>query len=105
MAGFRLRRGEKRGGVRAWDFRRPFGDDWLFEPGEAAVEPVARAAPVKELVTPGRFERFGCQNYLGSDVTKARDVPDDKKPDAILRRLLESTQEGGMRERRAKHLH
>jgi hypothetical protein len=56
-----------------------------------------------------RYE-FEWHNYVGSDLRKAGDVPDDERPDAmdraamVLKRLLEIAQAGGMRQKRAELL-
>jgi hypothetical protein len=53
---------------------------------------------------------FAWHNYIGSDLRKAETVSDEQRPDTIkraamiLNRLLESTQDGGMRQKRAEQL-
>ena len=78
---------------------------------EGWLEPVdPNDLPLYQCSQTNHYE-FGWHNYIGADLKEAHDVPEERKPDAIkrasmvLNRLLELTQEGGMRHKRAEQLH
>src|SRR4051812_39637045 len=75
-----------------------------FEPVDPKVEPLYQCSFTRRY-------NFGWHGYTEGALTKAENVPETKRPDAIKRaamvlyRLLEAAQEGGMRHRRAEQLH
>ena len=74
-----------------------------FVPVDENIEPLYQCSLVD------RYE-FGWHGYAESLLSKAEDVSEDRKPDAIKRaalvlyRLLEAAEEGGMRHKRSEQL-